>query len=92
MPRPRARRAPLAAIWANRTEENRARQYEDFLKKFINPPPDAPTPSGFVYYLPNPDPKASSKPVSYDDCQHATVVLFEFKGESYAKLLRFSNH
>jgi hypothetical protein len=36
-------------------EENRARQYEDFLKKFINPPPDAPTPSGFVYYLPNPD-------------------------------------
>jgi hypothetical protein len=68
-------------------EENRARQYEDFLKKFINPPPDAPTPSGFVYYLPNPDPKASSKPVSYDDCQHATAVLFEFKGESYAKLL-----
>jgi hypothetical protein len=68
-------------------EENRARQYEDFLKKFINPPPDAPTPSGFVYYLPNPDPKGSSKPVSYDDCQHATAVLFEFKGESYAKLL-----
>jgi hypothetical protein len=69
-------------------EENRARQYEDFLKKFINPPPDAPTPSGFVYYLPNPDPKGSGKPVSYDDCQHASAVLFEFKGESYAKLLK----
>jgi hypothetical protein len=33
-------------------EENRSRQYEDFVKLLINPPPNAPTPSGFVYYLP----------------------------------------
>lgn len=35
-------------------EENRSRQYEDFLKLLVNPPPDGPTPSGFAYYLPNP--------------------------------------
>jgi hypothetical protein len=66
-------------------EENLARQYEDFLKQFINPPPDGPTPSGFVYYLPNP--AGNGQPVSYDDCQKATGFLFEFKGEQYAWLL-----
>ncbi len=64
-------------------EQNKPRQYEDFLKQFINPPPYGPTPSGFVYYLPNPD---GSKPVSYDDCEKTTSILFEFKGEGYTKL------
>jgi hypothetical protein len=66
-------------------EENWARQYEDFLKQFINPPPDGPTPSGFVYYLPNP--AKNGEPANYDDCQKATGFLFEFKGEQYAWLL-----
>ena len=64
-------------------EDDFARQYEDFLKKLINP--DAPTPSGFVYYLPNT--AQNGAPVSYDDCQKATGFLFEFKGEEYAWLL-----
>ena len=66
-------------------EENLARQYEDFLKLFINPPPDGPTPSGFAYYLPNPE--QTGKLVGYDDCQKATSLLFELKGEQYAWLL-----
>ncbi len=67
-------------------EEDRARQYEDFVKRLINPPPEGPTPSGYVYYLPNPE--QSGKPVSYDDCEWKTGrIMFEIKGETYAKLL-----
>jgi hypothetical protein len=46
-------------------KDNLARQYEDFLKPLINP--DAPTPSGYAYYLPNPN--KGNRLVSYDDCQ-----------------------
>jgi hypothetical protein len=65
-------------------EQNRSRQYEDFLKLFVDPPPDGPTPSGFVYYLPNP--AQNGEPVSYDDCQESTGIMFDFKGLGYAKL------
>lgn len=66
-------------------EENRSRQYEDFVKLLINPPPNGPTPSGFVYYLPNPT--ENSKPVSFDDCEQPNgTMLFEIKGEGIAKL------
>ncbi len=65
-------------------EENRARQYEDFVKSLINPPPKGPTPSGYVYYLP--DPK-SGEPVSYDDCEQPSgTILFEIKGKRIAIL------
>src|SRR5580698_1487736 len=50
----------------------------------VNPPPNGPTPSGFAYYLLNP---SNGEPISYDDCQKATGILFEFKGEQYAWLL-----
>jgi len=67
-------------------EEDRARQYEDFVKRLINPPPEGPTPSGYVYYLPNPE--ENGKPVSYDDCEWKTgSMMFEIKGETNAKLL-----
>ncbi len=68
-------------------DDDRARQYEDFVKQFINPPPNGPTPSGFVYELPNP--KENGKPVTYDDCQKTTSILFELKGEGYAAILMF---
>jgi NADPH-dependent ferric siderophore reductase len=52
----------------------------------INPPPEGPTPSGYVYYLPNP--KQNGEPVSYDDCEWKTGrIMFEIKGETNAKLL-----
>ena len=67
-------------------DKNPAGQYEDFVKLLINPPPNGPTPSGFVYYLPNP--KANGKPVSYDDCEWKTGrIMFEIKGENNAKML-----
>jgi NADPH-dependent ferric siderophore reductase len=52
--------------------------------QFINPPPDGPTPSGFVYYLPNPTQNGAL--VSFDDCEKVTGILFDFKGLSYARL------
>lgn len=67
-------------------ERNSARQYEDYMKSMINPPPDAPTPSGYVYYLPNPD--QDGEPVSYDDCHKRTGILLDYKGERYAALLQ----
>lgn len=66
-------------------EEDRARQYEDFVKLLINPPPEGPTPSGYVYYLSNPE--QNGDPVSYDDCKWKTGFMFEIKGETNAKLL-----
>jgi NADPH-dependent ferric siderophore reductase len=54
------------------------------VKAFINPPPDGPTPSGYVYYLPNP--AQNDKPVSFDDCEKPTSISFEIKGEGLAKL------
>jgi hypothetical protein len=56
-------------------------------KPLINP--DAPTPSGYSYYLPYPDPR--KEPVSYDDCQRKTSILFEFKGY-YGGLLAFDSN
>ena len=64
-------------------DEDWSRQYADFLKQLINP--QAPTPSGFAYYLPNPG--DDNKPVRHDDCQKATGFLFDYKGEKYARLL-----
>jgi hypothetical protein len=64
-------------------DKNRARQYEDFVKLLINPPPNGPTPSGFVYYLPSPE---GGKPVSYDDCKKTNGFMFEIKGEGHAQL------
>jgi hypothetical protein len=34
-----------------------------------------------------PNPAQNGEPVSYDDCQKRTGILFEFKGEQYAWLL-----
>ncbi len=62
-------------------EENRARQYEDYIKEFINDPP---TPSGLVYALT----KEDGKSVTYDDCQRNCGILIEIKGLGYAKLLQ----
>ncbi len=66
-------------------EENKPRQYEDFVKLLINPPPNGLTPSGYVYYLPN---SQGDGAVSYDDCEWTNGILFEIKGERYAELLK----
>jgi hypothetical protein len=68
-----------------RYEDNRARQYENFVKRIINP--EGPTPSGFAYYLP----RSGGGPVSFDDCQWKTGFMFEIKGETYTHLLTVSH-
>jgi hypothetical protein len=56
------------------------RDYEDYVKRQINP--DNPTPRGFGVQLPNP---AGGQPVYYDDCQRRTGLLIEAKGTGYAE-------
>jgi hypothetical protein len=67
-------------------EEDPARQYEDFVKLIINPLPDGPTPSGYVYYLPRP----KGDPVSFDDCEWKTGFMIEIKAETYSHPLTTS--
>jgi hypothetical protein len=59
-------------------DDNRPRQYEDFVKNLINPSPTT-TPSGYVYYLLNS--KDPSDWVSYDDCHETPSLLFEIKAD-----------
>ncbi len=59
------------------------RDYEDYVKRVVNP--DLPTPRGWGVQLPNPE--AGGKLVFYDDCQRATGVMIEAKGTGYARML-----
>jgi hypothetical protein len=59
------------------------KDYEDYVKRIINP--DNPTPRGFGYQLPNPE--KNGKLVFYDDCQHETGMMVEAKGTGYAAAL-----
>jgi hypothetical protein len=60
----------------------RGREYEDFVKKIFNHL--NPTPSGFGYSFI--DPK-TGKRVVFDDCQHESGALAEYKGETYEEFL-----
>jgi hypothetical protein len=68
----------------DRGGSERGRDYEDYVKRVVNP--DNPTPRGMGYQLPNPE--ENGKPVYYDDCQHATGMMVEAKGD-YAGVLSF---
>ena len=63
-----------------------ARQYEDYLKVLINTGAQTRR-AAMSYELPNPE--RSGAPVTYDDCQKKTGILFEFKWE-HAGVLDFS--
>ena len=62
----------------------KGRDYEDYVKKFVNP--ESPTPRGWGFQLPNPT--ANGKLVFYDDCQHSTGMMVEAKG-LYVNILAF---
>jgi hypothetical protein len=62
----------------------RGRDYEDYVKKVVNP--DNPTPRGLGYQLPNP--QKGGRLTNYDDCEHTTGTMVEAKGE-YEGVLAF---
>jgi hypothetical protein len=62
----------------------RGRDYEDYVKRVVNP--DNPTPRGWGYQLPNP--QQGGTLVYYDDCQHATGMMVDAKGD-YGGVLAF---
>jgi hypothetical protein len=62
----------------------RGRDYEDYVKREVNP--ENPTPRGIGYQLANP---GNGQPVFYDDCQQKTGMMVEAKGPGYAGLLSF---
>jgi hypothetical protein len=61
----------------------KGRDYEDFVKKYFNY--GNPTPSGFGYGFINPQ---TGKWVVFDDCQHKSGALAEYKGPGYAEFLQ----
>jgi hypothetical protein len=65
----------------------RGRDYADYVKRVVNPPPDIPTPRYFGSQLPNP--YDFGKLVYYDDCQHSTGTMVEAKGPGYAEMLEY---
>jgi hypothetical protein len=64
----------------------RGRDYADYVKRVVNPPPNIPTPRYFGFQLPNP--YDLGKLVHYDDCEHATGTMVEAKGPGYTDLLQ----
>jgi hypothetical protein len=73
------------SLCPKKQEENhgtRGREYEDYVKQFFNPL--NPTPSGFGYGFINPRTRSQ---VVFDDCQHKSGVLAEFKGLTYEDFL-----
>ncbi len=65
----------------------RGREYENYVKLFVNPPPNT-TPSGIGFQLPNPE--APGTVVHYDDCRLTTGMMAEAKGPGYDGLLAAS--
>jgi len=65
----------------------RGREYENYVKSFVNPPPYT-TPSGIGFQLPNP--RDDGALVYYDDCRRTNGMMADAKGPVYEKLLTFS--
>ena len=59
------------------------REYENYVKSFVNPPPNT-TPTGIGFQLPNPQDAGAL--VYYDDCRHTTGMMADAKGPRYAVL------
>jgi hypothetical protein len=66
---------------------NLGREYEDYVKPFVNPHPNT-TPSAIGFQLPNPE--DNGKLVYYDDCRLTTGMMVDAKGPGYDGLLAAS--
>jgi len=63
----------------------RSKGYENYMKLWLNP--NKPTPPGVGFQLENP---ITGKLVYYDDCQHATGIMAEYKGENIARIIAWA--
>jgi hypothetical protein len=63
----------------------KGKDYEDFVKRIVNP--ENPTPRYWGFQLPNPGPTGGV--VHYDDCRHSTGTMVETK-DKYDGLLKFA--
>lgn len=69
----------------DRGGSERGRDYEDYVKKHVNP--DNPTPRGMGYRLIKPD----GDGVVFDDCQHSTGMMVDAKGD-YGPLVEYQEN
>ena len=63
----------------------KGKDYEDFVKRIVNP--ENPTPRYCGFQLPNPGPTGGM--VHYDDCRHSTGIMVEVK-DKHDGLLKFA--
>ena len=63
----------------------RSKGYENYMKRWLNP--GKPTPSGVGFQLENP---VTGKLVYYDDCQHETGLMAEYKGVNFARIIAWA--
>jgi hypothetical protein len=63
----------------------RSKGYENYMKLWLNP--GKPTPPGVGFQLENPE---TGKLVYYDDCQHETGLMAEYKGENIARIIAWA--
>jgi hypothetical protein len=63
----------------------RSKGYENYMKLWLNP--DEPTPPGVGFQLENPE---TGKLVYYDDCQHETGLMAEYKGKGFARIIAWA--
>jgi hypothetical protein len=66
----------------DRRTNDKGLAYEAFMRPLVNP--GMPTPLGWGYYLKIPD--SGGKSVEFDDCQHVTGIVMDYK-DRYWKLL-----
>lgn len=70
-----------------KTGRNFIMEYEDHVKKYVNP--EDPTPTGMGYAFINPE---TGKDVVFDDCDKKTGDLIEAKGPTYTRLLTINEY
>jgi hypothetical protein len=63
---------------------DRSKEYEAVMRERTNP--EEPTPPGMAYGLVNPE---TGELIRFDDCEHDTGDMMEYKGLGLAKLLRY---
>ena len=65
---------------------DRSKAYEAVMRERTNPNPEETTPPGMAYGLINPE---TGELIKFDDCEHSTGDMMEYKGLGLAELLQY---